>query len=126
MSGTMKTILEGVIALWNTGDGSIAEEIYSGNIVFHAPDRPEPLRGPVQIAAYVQGLRKNFPDFRLRIDETVSEFDRCAIRWTWTGTHLGRGVRQEGLTMLHVEGGRIVEDFLHFSVAAERRAAAAG
>ena len=122
MPETMKTILEGLVALWNTGDLSIVSEIYSETALYHRPNRAEPIRGRSAIAFQVAETRGAFPDFKVKIDETMMEASRCAIRWTWTGTHQGmfRGiaptnktVTQHGMTLVRLESGRIVEEFMH-------------
>lgn len=60
-----------------------------------------------------------FPDLRFGTDDLVAERGLVAWRWTLTGTHRGplgpvpasgRPVRIDGLSLLRVQAGRIVED----------------
>jgi predicted ester cyclase len=46
-------------------------------------------RGPSCIAAHLEGLRRTFPDFRLRIEAMIAEGDLVVTRVTARGTHTG-------------------------------------
>lgn len=61
-----------------------------------------------------------FPDTRFELSDFISGRDRVAFRWASSATHLGpyldvpptgRKVTASGLTMSHVQDGKIVEDW---------------
>lgn len=74
--------------LWNEGDLRVADELVAAAHVHHVGD--ELLRGPDGVKGAVQWLREAFPDLRFEIEDLISDGPRVALRWTATGTHLGR------------------------------------
>jgi len=67
-------------------------------------------------------LRGAFPDLRIDVDELVAEGDKVSVRLTARGTHegvfqgipaTGRRVAWEGISMIRLEGDRIVERWFH-------------
>jgi steroid delta-isomerase-like uncharacterized protein len=66
----------------------------------------------------LRGMRAAFPDLNFSIEEQVSEGDKVASRFEWTGTHhgeflgvpaTGRQVRVWGIVIDRFEEGRIKE-----------------
>ena len=116
-----KELLQRVTQLWNGGDPRSANEIYADDCVYRGAAMPEPIRGRDALTAHMTHMRKIFPDLRLTADETLTEGDRIAVRWTWTGTHkgewegvapTGRKVTETGLSMLRLRNGKIVDEFV--------------
>lgn len=101
--------------LWNCWQLSVAEEILSPTVEFRGSLGKE-ADGVDAFKAYVEAVRRAFPDWRNRIDEIVAAGDRVATRMTWTGTHRGplddlapTGLRVEycGAAFFHLEAGVI-------------------
>lgn len=123
MQEDTKRVLDSLIELWNTGNTSIVRRVYSDSAKRYAPNHPDGLRGPDEIAQFVNQVRTAFPDFRVEVKETVTEGNRLTIHWSWTGTHkgefegvapTGKPVKQNGLTLYRLENGRIAEETLYF------------
>ena len=66
----------------------------------------------------IRGMRSAFPDIVFSIEEQVSEGEKVASRFEWTGTHqgdffgvpaTGRSVRVWGVVIDRLEQGRIKE-----------------
>ena len=64
--------------------------------------------------------RSAFPDVRLIIEEQVAEGDKVVTRWIAYGTHqgemmgiapTGNQVRVEGITISHIQEGKIVQEW---------------
>jgi predicted ester cyclase len=64
------------------------------------------------------GHRNAFPDVRITVDQSVSEGDLVAVRWSGTGTHKGDGLglpatnrpaQFTGMTFVRVQNGKLVE-----------------
>ena len=64
--------------------------------------------------------RSAFPDVRLIIEEQVAEGDKVVTRWIAYGTHqgemmgiapTGNQVRVEGITISHIQRGKIVQEW---------------
>lgn len=70
------------------------------------------------VTQFYEAVVAAFPDVRVTVEDTVGEGDRLAVRYVLTGTHAapflgapptGRTVSVEGITVLHLGGGRITE-----------------
>jgi steroid delta-isomerase-like uncharacterized protein len=103
--------------LWNAWDLSVADEILAEDVRFRGT-LGSTLEGREAFRGYVETVRRAFPDWHNRIDETISCGDRVVTRMTWNGTHEGRlmdveptGTRVEyvGAAIFRLSEGRIVE-----------------
>jgi steroid delta-isomerase-like uncharacterized protein len=85
----------------NTGNEALAREVISPDAVFHAPSHPEPLRGPDGYMEVIGLMRSAFPDVQWTLEETVTEGDTVAARFTMRGTHDGEffGIPASGNTI---------------------------
>ena len=103
--------------VWGKGDEEVLEELLAPDFVDHdalpgqSPDR----EGHRQILA---AFRHAFPDLSVTTEDMVAEGDKVVSRWTARGTHrgelmgiapTGNGVTIEGIDVLRVAGGSIVE-----------------
>lgn len=102
------------------GDLDVFDEIMSPDSVGHAP--PDELHGPEAVKAFVTELRTGFPDLSFEIRDLIADDDRVAVRWMARGTHegpfqgiqpTGRSIELGGVTVEHVEDGRIVEGWTY-------------
>jgi predicted ester cyclase len=94
------------------------EEVWVGDVAaadrFYAPG-PQ-LDGLKEFAA---ALYVAIPDWRVTIDDLVSEDDKVAVRWTGRGTHLGerqgrpptgRQITTTGIDIERFSEGKIVQE----------------
>ena len=102
------------------GDLDVADEIYAPNYVGHNPLDSEDVRGPEGAKEQARMYRSAFPDVRLIIEEQVAEGDKVVTRWIAYGTHqgemmgiapTGNQVRVEGITISHIQEGKIVQEW---------------
>jgi predicted ester cyclase len=93
-------------------------DAYHPDVVLHG--YPAGLQGHDGLRAFHEALWEAFPDVRLTVEDLVVESDRAALRYRLQGTHGGpylgvapTGLRfdVEGLTLLRVAGGRVVEEW---------------
>ena len=91
---------------------------YHPEVVLHG--YPAGLQGHDGLRAFHEALWGAFPDVRLTVEDLVVEVDRAALRYRLQGTHSGgylgvaaTGLRfdVEGLTLLRVADGRVVEEW---------------
>jgi steroid delta-isomerase-like uncharacterized protein len=103
--------------LWNSWDLSVADEILSEDLRFRGT-LGSTLEGREAFKAYVETVRRAFPDWHNRIDEVIACGDRVITRMTWSGTHEGvlagvepTGARVEyvGAAIFRISVGRIEE-----------------
>lgn len=88
MPSTKKIITRFYDDLWNQWDYGLLPEIVSVDIAFRGSLGVE-LQGRDGLGDYMRTVQSAFPDFHNRIDEMVVEWDRAAVRLTYTGTHAG-------------------------------------
>jgi steroid delta-isomerase-like uncharacterized protein len=102
------------------GDIDVADEIFASDYVGHNPTDPQDVRGPEGAKELANMYRSAFPDVRLSIEEQVAEGDRVVTRWIASGTHqdemmgiapTGNQVRVEGITISHIQEGKIVQEW---------------
>jgi steroid delta-isomerase-like uncharacterized protein len=97
---------------------SIVDELLATNFVLHAP---LPSGVPLDREGYkklVSMIHTGFSDYRVAVEDMVAEGDKVVIRLTMRGTHegefmgitpTGKHVTWTGITILRIEGGKIVE-----------------
>ena len=103
--------------LWNTGDLSIADEIYAPEYVGHFVASRE-WKGIEELKKEITRLRRNMPDRKVRIDDTVEEGEKVAVRFTSMGTHTsmflgfpatGAKLSFPAVVIYRIANGKIVE-----------------
>ena len=104
--------------LFNRGNLSIADELFTSNFVYHDPVSHEEWRGPESVKSYATMLRVAFPDLHQTIEEQIAEGDKVAYRWTARGTHqgefmgiapTGKRVEMTGISIARLIDGKIEE-----------------
>ena len=79
------------------------------------------LRVPEDLREWFGNLFRAFPDFLMKVEDMVAYGNKAAVRWRATGTFTGAGkfegltatgarVELEGLDLLTIEDGKIVEN----------------
>jgi steroid delta-isomerase-like uncharacterized protein len=103
----------------NTASQQLAEELVSPHAVFHVPGRAEPVRGPAGYLAIIGMMRGGFPDVQWTLEQTVTEGDTVAARFTMRGTHrgaffgvppTGRPIQIQAMNFYRLAGGKIAEE----------------
>ena len=112
-----KAVITRLGELWNTGNLTIADEIFDADFVNHDPDNPG-INNLESYKGYVDVIRIGFPDFHVATDDLIVEEDKLAFRWTIIATHQGElmgmpatGIQVvwTGIKMAHFADGKIVE-----------------
>lgn len=107
------------VSFINTADTRMADELISARAIFHVPGCPEPISGPAGYLDIIAMMRSGFPDIQWALEETITEGDRIAARFTMRGTHRGSflGVPASGKTIAvqainfyGLEHGKIVHE----------------
>lgn len=102
-----KAILNRVVALWNTGDLTNMDEIFSADFVNHDPYWEAP-----DCESYKQWVASQLPgEPRLTVDDIIAKGDKVACRWTSRFTHQASGKQVEcvGIDICRFADGKIVE-----------------
>jgi predicted ester cyclase len=91
------------------GDFAKAEQFYSPAFRDHVNSLE--FRGLEGVRRSVRMYRAVFPDLEIQVDDQVVDGDRVASRWTARGTNRGKRATFTGITISHIQDGKIVEDW---------------
>ena len=75
--------------LWNKGNLSVADQLFSPNYAHHDPSTPDFGRGPESERKRATLYRTAFPDLQLTIEDIIAEGETVMARWSCRGTHKG-------------------------------------
>jgi predicted ester cyclase len=108
---------------FNTGHLTVIDDLIAPGYVGAQGDE-----GPAGFKAVVLGLRAAFPDIHYTLDDVVTEGERGAVFWHWTGTHraafrgfaaTGKPITNTGAGIFRFQGGKIVSAVARFVHAEE-------
>ena len=102
--------------VWNRGRRGAIAELLSPNVILH--DAGAESVGIDAFLLFFDRMQDTFSDIHVDVEDILAEYEKACIRWTFTAQHTGYGfsipptgasVRATGLTVIHVEDGRVVE-----------------
>jgi steroid delta-isomerase-like uncharacterized protein len=114
-----EAVMKRFVEFINTADEQLAREIIAAEAVFYAPTHPEPLRGPDDCLGLLAIMRNGFPDIQWTLEETITEGNKVAARFTMRGTHrgdffgippTGKKISVQALNFYHLTDGQIVKE----------------
>ena len=91
------------------GDFEAARDYYSPDFIDHVNEME--YRGQEGIRQSVGLYHLVFTDLSIRVEDQIVEGDRVVSRWTAEGSNRGKRIRLPGITISHIAGGKIVEDW---------------
>jgi len=120
MSETNKTLVRRWFEeVWNQGRKDTIDELFAANgIGYGLGDTDVPTRGPSEFKVFARNLRGALPDIHMKIEDLMAEGDKVTVRITVEGTHkgsqlgvapTGRRIRIEGIVVVRIANGQIVE-----------------
>lgn len=113
-------LMERFLTFINTANPEMANELIHPEAIFYVPDNPEPMRGPGGYMAIVGMMRGAFPDVQWKIDDSVMDGEKVAVRFTMSGTHenaffgipaTGKKFEVKAMNFYRFENGQIVEEY---------------
>jgi steroid delta-isomerase-like uncharacterized protein len=124
MSEENKTIVRRLFEeLWNKGNLSVADELFTPNYNHHDPSTPEVGRGPESEKKRATLYRTAFPDLRLTIEDIIAEGETVMARWSCRGTHkgdlsgiapTGKQFTISGVTIARLTNGKLAEGYVNW------------
>ena len=107
--------------VWLEGNLDAFDEIYSADCVLHSPPLPD-VQGLEAAKEHKAAIRSAYSDIQIAHAAMIGEGDRIAYRYTWRARHTGQSqtlpipptgkeVWMEKCVVVHVEDGKIVEEF---------------
>ena len=84
------------------------------------------VHGAEQFRRFIESMLTEFDDFRIDIEDVITDGDKVAARWVARGTYrgsllapgspTGQPVRMTGMTMARVANGQIVEGWNNWDI----------
>lgn len=111
-------ILKYIEEVWNNGHLQALTELTTESFRYHLGGQPP--RNRADMAQFVKQVRAAFPDWRVRIEETVAVDTTVAVRWTGHVTHAGdfhgipatgKQVSVSGINLYRIEDGKISHEW---------------
>ncbi len=111
--------------LWNKGNLSLADELFTPNYEHHDASSPDFGRGPESEKKRAALYRTAFPDLQLTIEDIIAEGQTVMARWSCRGTHkgdlsgiapTGKQVTISGVSIARFTGGKMVEGWVNWDV----------
>src|SRR4051812_44213446 len=108
---TPQQVLSAAVESWNNGDLDGYLAMYDERVRLHGYS-PEPM-GKDEVSGFYAGIFEAFDSPTLDFHEVLWEGDKCTIRFTMTGRHVGEfmgtaptgvEVHVPGITILHFDG----------------------
>jgi len=109
--------------LWNKGNLSLADELYTPNYEHHDASSPDFGRGPESEKKRAALYRTAFPDLQLTIEDIIAEGQTVVARWSCRGTHkgdlsgiapTGKQVTISGVSSARFTNGKMVEGWVNW------------
>jgi steroid delta-isomerase-like uncharacterized protein len=102
---------------WNKKNQEVVGELFDTKVTVHTPDGA--FHGHDGAKQLLAAYTTAFPDFRIDINDLLSDGDKVTLRWTFRGTHIGplAGIAASGkkvnlpdvIGIFQVAGGKLRE-----------------
>jgi len=109
--------------LWNKGNLSVADQLFSPNYAHHDPSTPDFGRGPESERKRATLYHTAFPDLQLTIEDIIAEGETVMTRWSCHGTHkgdlsgiapTGKQFTISGVTIARLTNGKLAEGYVNW------------
>jgi len=112
--------------VWNQRREATIDELFAPDGIAHGlSDGQKKLPGPVAFRGFWKRFLNAFPDLRIEIDDVITQGDKTALRFHFTGTHrgadlgltpTGKQVNVTGMSIIRWRDGQIVDGWNEFDV----------
>lgn len=110
LSMSPKEALEKIVEIFNSGDTSYVESIFSPSYIDH--QKPEWLKvdSLEEFRQIVLGARKSLPNLKVTIEDSIEENNKIVARLQWHSVDdSGKRVDRETIDILYFVDGKAVE-----------------
>ncbi len=124
MSEVNKTIVRRLFEeVWNKGNLSLVDELFTTNYEHHDASSPDFGRGPESEKKRATLYRTAFPDLRLTIEDIIAEGETVMARWSCRGTHkgdlsgiapTGKQFTISGVSIARFSGSKMAEGYVNW------------
>ncbi len=99
-----------IIEMFNTGDLSEVDSLFSSEYVDYQRPPWLNINGPEEFKHIVLGARKSLPNLRVTIEDIIAEGDTVVVRLLWRSTYPeGKKLERETIDILRFAEGKAVE-----------------
>ena len=124
MSEVNKSFVRRLIEeVWNKGNLSLADELFTPNYEHHDASSPDFGRGPESEKLRATLYRTAFPDLRVTIEDIIAEGETVMARWSCRGTHkgdlsglapTGKQFTISGVSIARFSGSKMAEGYVNW------------
>src|SRR6267378_401439 len=109
--------------LWNKGNLSVADQLFSPKYAHHDPSTLDFGLGPESERKRATLYRTAFPDLQLTIEDLLAEGETVMARWSCRGTHkgdlsgiapTGKQFTISGVTIARLTNGKLAEGYVNW------------
>src|SRR5229473_3012756 len=109
--------------LWNKGNLSLADQLFTPNYTHHDSSSPDFGHGPESERKRATLYRTAFPDLHLTIEDMIAEGETVMARWSCRGTHkgdlsgiapTGKQFTISGVTIARFANGKMAEGWVNW------------
>jgi predicted SnoaL-like aldol condensation-catalyzing enzyme len=105
-----KAATQKIVAIFNTGDLSEVDALFSAEYVDHQRPAWLDATGSEEFKQIVLGARTSLPNLQVTIKALVAEGDTVVARLYWQSTHpAGKTIERETIDMLRFVNGKVAE-----------------
>jgi len=114
--------------IWSQGNTELIDELFADDFIGHFPEQT--VRGREGVRSQVIAHRKSFPDWKEELRDTIADRDRVVVRFTSSGTNLGRFLGQPAtgnrveiseVAIFRLRDGKIVEQWVYPDILSMQR-----
>jgi ketosteroid isomerase-like protein len=109
-------IVARLVDCWNTGKLESLDELFAPNFVRHEPEIEARTTGREEYKQTISRYRNALSNFHSEAMDTIEQGNRLAFRFRTTGNRNSASIVFEGVNIMRLEGGRVVEDWVYFDV----------
>ncbi len=112
--------------VWNNGNIEAIDELFAADgVAYGLGEAGKDVRGAQGFKPFVQRIRGAFPDIHITVNDTISEGDKIAARFSATMTHTGddlgfpatgKQVTVSGMSFTRIANGQIVEGWNNWDI----------
>ena len=109
--------------LWNKGNLSLADQLFTPNYTHHDSSSPDFGHGPESERKRATLYRTAFPDLQLTIEDIIAEGETVMARWSCRGTHkgdlsgiapTGKQFTISGVSIARLANGKLAEGWVNW------------
>ena len=105
-----KTAAKKVVEIFNTGDLSAVDLLFSSEYIDHQRPSWMQVTGQEEFKQIVTSARKSLPNLQVTIEDVIAEGDRVTMRLQWHSTDAnGKKIDRETIDILRFGSGIVVE-----------------